>query len=199
MRRSRSRGRPLASRLLTTLALIVAGLAVAWYLIEKRHIVQATVFQPFRMATMGRGIALLLMAGRVVNLWRVGRWLPRMRAILLAVSVIGDWLMVVVTLAELAASAAEAVRSRLTPVSAWQAVDAVVFIVMLGLGLNFLGHHDTEYGHLPASGCDWRRCRLRVAGNSAIAGTHDQSDAGHGLELAGERAWRWPGPCRSLR
>jgi hypothetical protein len=137
------------ARLLITLALIVAGLAVAWYLIEMRHIVQATVFQPFRMATMGRGIALLLMAGRVVNLWRAGRWLPRMRAILLAVSVIGDWLMVVVTLAELAASVVEAARSRLTPVSAWQAVDAVVFVVMLGVGLNFLGHHDTEYGHLP--------------------------------------------------
>jgi hypothetical protein len=72
-----------------------------------------------------------------------------MRAVLLAVSVTGDWLMVVVTLSELAVSLAEAVRSRLTTRTAWQAIDAGVFAGMLALGLNFLGHHDTEYGHLP--------------------------------------------------
>ena len=103
-RRSRAVGR--------TLAVIVAGLAVAWYLIERRHLVQVTVFQPFRMATMARGIALALVAGRVVCSGRAGQWLPRMRAVLLAVAVTGDWLMVVVTLAELAVSAVEAIRSR---------------------------------------------------------------------------------------
>ena len=40
-------------RLVTSLVVIVAGLAVAWFLIEKRHVVQVTVFQPFRMATDG--------------------------------------------------------------------------------------------------------------------------------------------------
>jgi hypothetical protein len=72
-----------------------------------------------------------------------------MRAILVAVSVTGDWLMVVVTLAELTVSSVEAVRARLTARPVWRAVDAVAFLGMLGLGLNFLGHHDTEYGHLP--------------------------------------------------
>jgi hypothetical protein len=136
-------------RLVTTLAVIVAALAVAWFLIEKRHLVQVTVFQPFRMATVARGIALVLIAGRVVSLWRAGGWLLPMRAVLLAVSVTGDWLMVVVTVAELAVSPVEVVRARLTTRSVWQAVDAVVFFVMLALGLNFLGHHDTEYGHIP--------------------------------------------------
>ena len=56
-----------------------------------------TVFQPFRMATVMRGIALVLIAGRLVSSGDAGGWLGRMRAILLAVSVTGDWLMVVVT------------------------------------------------------------------------------------------------------
>jgi hypothetical protein len=140
---------PARIRLVTTLAVIVAGLAIAWHLIEKRHMVQVTVFQPFRMATLARGIALTLIAGRVVSLWKAGLGLPRMRAILLCVSVTGDWLMVVLTLTELAVSAVESVRSRLTARAVWQAVDAVVFMGMLGQGVNFLGHHDTEYGHLP--------------------------------------------------
>jgi hypothetical protein len=140
---------PALVRLVVTLAVILAGLAVAWFLIEKRHMVQVTVFQPFRMATTARGIALALIAGRIASLWTARRSLPRMRAVLLAVSVTGDWLMVVVTLSELAVSLAEAVRSRLTARAAWQAIDAVVFAGMLALGLNFLGHHDTEYGHLP--------------------------------------------------
>jgi hypothetical protein len=140
---------PARLRLVTALAVIVGALAVAWFLIEKRHLVQVTVFQPFRMATVARGIALVLIAGRVVSLWIAGGWLPQLRAVLLAVSVTGDWLMVVVTLAELAVSPVEAVRARLTARSAWQAVDAAVFFAMLGLGLNFLGHHDTAFGHIP--------------------------------------------------
>ena len=27
--------------------------------------------------------------------------------------------------------------------------DATAYFCMLALGLNFLGHHDTEYGHIP--------------------------------------------------
>jgi hypothetical protein len=136
-------------RLVTALAVVLAGLAVAWYLIEKRHSLQVTVGQPFRVATIARGIALVLIAGRITTLWKAGHWLPRMRAILLAVSVTGDWLMVVITLAELAVSSVEAVRAALTAPPAWKTLDAVVFLGMLCLGLNFLGHHDTEFGHLP--------------------------------------------------
>jgi hypothetical protein len=72
-----------------------------------------------------------------------------MRAILLTVAVTGDWLMVVVTAAELAVSAAEAVRALLTTHPLGRAFDYVVFFGALALGLNFLGHHDTEYGHVP--------------------------------------------------
>ncbi len=136
-------------RLAVSLVVILAGLAVGWLAIEGQHLVRVTVFQPFRMATVARGIALVFVAGRVASLWRSRGWLARMRAILLAVSVGGDWIMVVVTLTELAVSAAQAVRTRLTLPAAWQAVDVVVFFGMLGLGWNFLGHHDTEFGHIP--------------------------------------------------
>ena len=136
-------------RLLTALGVIISGLGVAWYLIEKRQVVQVTVFQPFRMATVARGIALVFLAGRIVSLWKSGGPLARLRAVLLSVSVTGDWLMVVVTLAEAAVWAVEAVRSRLAKSPIWQALDAVVFLGMLGLGLNFLAHHDTKSGHLP--------------------------------------------------
>ena len=136
-------------RLITALLLLISGLAVAWFLIEKRHSLRVTVFQPFRMATIARGIALALLAGRIATLWRAGTWLPRMRAILLAVSVTGDWLMVVATLVELAVSSVEFLRAKLMVRPVWNAFDAIVFVSMLGLGVNFLGHHDTEYGHLP--------------------------------------------------
>ena len=54
------------------LAVILVGLAAAWYAIEVRHQVRVTVFQPFRMATVVRGIALVFVAGRLVALWRAG-------------------------------------------------------------------------------------------------------------------------------
>ncbi len=136
-------------RLAVTLAIILVGLAGAWFAIEVLHQVRVTVFQPFRMATVARGIALVMVSGRVVALWRTGAMLSRMRAILICVSVVGDWLMVVVTLAEIAVSAAASLRSRLAFHPRWRSIDAAVYFGMLALGLNFLAHHDTEYGHIP--------------------------------------------------
>jgi hypothetical protein len=141
---------PLARlRLVIALTIILAGLGLAWCFIEIRHDVQVTVFQPFRMATVARGIALLLVSGRLVAFWQSGSWLPRTRAILIAVGFIGDWLLVVVTLSELVVSSVEAIRSRVPWFRSWTVVDGVAWAVMLALGLNFLGHHDTEYGHIP--------------------------------------------------
>ena len=136
-------------RLIAVLAVTLIGLGVAWCAIEVFHMVRVTVFQPFRMATLVRGIALVFVAGRLVALWRRGDWLARLRAILIAVAFTGDWLLVVVCLAELAVSAAEAIRGRLPWCAGWRFVDALVLVAMLALGLNFLGHHDTEYGHIP--------------------------------------------------
>ncbi|MGO9914139.1 MAG: DUF6798 domain-containing protein [Isosphaeraceae bacterium] len=140
---------PARTRLIIALLVILAGLAVAWFFIEIRHQVRVTVFQPFRMATVARGIALVLVSGRLIALWQRGTWQGRLRSILMAVGLIGDWLLVVVTLSELAVSIIEAVRSRSRRFQSWSFVDGGVFLAMLALGLYFLAHHDTEYGHIP--------------------------------------------------
>jgi hypothetical protein len=157
-------------RLAVTLAVILTGLGAAWYAIEIHHQVNVTVFQPFRMATLLRGIALVFVAGRLVALWQNAVWLARMRAVLMAASFTGDWLLVVVTAAELAVSATEIARSRLLEGPSWRMLDAAVWFGMLALGLNFLAHHDTEYGHIPLLGllaagglfAFWRRWQSQV-------------------------------------
>jgi hypothetical protein len=136
-------------RLIVSFVMIGLGLSLAWNAIESLHLVRLTVFQPFRMATVARGIALVVVSGRIVGLWRTGEWLARMRAVLLSIAVTGDWLMVVITIAELAVSAAGAARARFTSHPLGRAIDTAVFVGALAMGLNFLGHHDTEYGHLP--------------------------------------------------
>ncbi len=136
-------------RLIAVLAVILIGLAVAWSAIDVYHLVRVTVFQPFRMATLVRGIALVFVAGRLVALWRRGDWIGRSRAIVIAVAFTGDWVLVMVCRAELAVSAAEAMRARLPWCASWRFIDSLVLLAMFALGLNFLGHHDTEYGHIP--------------------------------------------------
>jgi hypothetical protein len=147
---------------------ILAALATAWYAIEILHHVRITVFQPFRMATLARGICLIFVAGRISALWRAGRWLERIRAILIAMALIGDWLLVVVTLAELAVTAAGALRAVAPRFRGDRFIEPAAVAVMLGLGINFLAHHDTEYGHIPllaaigagvllGIGAHWRR------------------------------------------
>jgi hypothetical protein len=139
---------PLA-RMTIALALVLTGLAVAWYLIEVHQHVRLTIFQPFRMATLARGIALALLAGRLVALWRRGDALARLRAILLPVALTGDWLLVATTAAELAVSAVESIRALIPRCQSWWAVDWLAWLGMIAAGLNFLGRHDTEYGHVP--------------------------------------------------
>ena len=104
---------PARLRLAVLLTIILLWLAASWYAIEVRHQLRVTVFQPFRMATIARGIALVLVSGRLVVLWRSGSWLGRLRATLIPFAFGGDWLLVVVTLAELTVSAVEAIRSRI--------------------------------------------------------------------------------------
>ena len=118
---------------------------------------RVTVFQPFRMATVARGIALVMVAGRLVRALAIAEdgWADAGDPV--AVAFGGDWLMVVVTLAELAVSAARGRtespwlgRSRLAVARRGRPASA-----MLALGLNFLAHHDTEYGHIPLLASAW--------------------------------------------
>jgi hypothetical protein len=149
------------ARLVISLVLILAGLALAYFLIEVRRDLRVTVFQPFRMATVARGIALVLLAGYLLALWRRGGWLGRLRAVVIAIALAGDWLMVEVTAAELAVAGAAWLRTRLRLPAAWRHAEALVFLAMIARGLNFLGHHDTEYGHIPL---------LAALGVGALAG-----------------------------
>jgi len=190
---------PARLRLTASLAIILAGLGAAWYSIEVGHQVRVTVFQPFRMATVMRGIALVMVAGRLVWLWRRGGWLGRMRAILVATALTGDWLLVVVTSAELAVSATQAIRARLFPSESGRVIDAAVLLGMLALGLNFLAHHDTEYGHIPL---------LAASGSGLLIGLmgrlrrHVRPGAGHlawtPARLRAAFALAWAVPLASL-
>ncbi|HEX8199566.1 MAG TPA: DUF6798 domain-containing protein, partial [Isosphaeraceae bacterium] len=84
------------------------GLGLAWVAVEVLRDPRVTAFQPFRLATIARGLALVLCAGPVRALWQRGDWLGRGRATLLATGLMGDWTMVVATLVELTCAGVEA-------------------------------------------------------------------------------------------
>jgi hypothetical protein len=140
---------PARRRLAVSLAIILAGLVIAWFAIEVMHHVRVTIFQPFRMATLARGIAIILIAGRLPTLWRSAGPLGRIRAILLATGFFGDWLLVVVTSAELTVSAIDAIESRFADSRFLRGLKIAVFLGVLAQGFNFLAHHDTESGNRP--------------------------------------------------
>ena len=77
---------PARVRLVTMLGVTLLGLAAAYLAIEWLHQPRITVFQPFRMATVARGLCLVLIAGRWMQLWDRGDWLARVRAVLIAVA-----------------------------------------------------------------------------------------------------------------
>lgn len=143
------------TRLAILLGVNVVGLALAWVAIEWAHALRITLFQPFRMATVARGLALVALAGHVVAQWRRGDVVSRSRAALLTVGLAGDWSLVVATFVELGALTVGSRRLRAF------AAPALVGGSLLLAGLWFLAHHDTESGHIP----------LMVAVAVAVLGT----------------------------
>ncbi len=129
------------ARLAALLGVNLVSLGLAYVAVEWVGDLRATIFQPFRMATLARGLCLVAIAGRVVMLWRRGGFLDRGRAALIAAGLAGDWALVVASAVEATLAAADALgvsgRAR------W-AVAAVV----VGLGLGFLARHDTEAGQV---------------------------------------------------
>lgn len=136
-------------RLTIMLGTIVIGLGAAWYAIEVLNDIRATVFQPFRMGTVARGLALVLIAGRVWALWQRSGWLDRLRAAALAAGFLGEWRLVVVAMAELAASIAEGIGHRSALDLLTRKLPVVAWVLVMSTGLDFLGHHDTASGHIP--------------------------------------------------
>ncbi|WP_406697078.1 DUF6798 domain-containing protein [Singulisphaera sp. Ch08] len=129
-------------RLAILLGINLLGLAFAWVAVELVQDLRATLFQPFRMATVFRGLALVALSGHLLKLWSRGTWTDRCRATLLTVGLAGDWTLVIATLVEVTCAGLE--RTPIRP-AARLAVAASVF----GWGLYFLTRHDTESGHLP--------------------------------------------------
>jgi hypothetical protein len=122
------------------LVVVLVWLAGAWVAIEIAHNLRVTMFQPFRLATLVRGLALVLIAGRVADLWAGGGWFGKTRAMVIALAGTGDWSFVVVALAEVGVALAE---------QAGEQVARLVYGGLLGWGLCFLAQHDTESGQWP--------------------------------------------------
>ncbi len=142
---------PARTRLVLVLAVTLTGLALAWIAIEVFRNLSVTLFQPFRMATVFRGLALVAVSGRVVGLWKDGRFVDRARALLVAVGLAGDWMLVIATAVDLAASGIDNGLARILvkrwawhPGWAWGA-----FAISLGMGMVFLARHDRESGQWP--------------------------------------------------
>jgi hypothetical protein len=129
---------PARRRLLVILGVNLLGLAVAAWAIEGLHNPRVTLFQPFRLATVARGLCLVIISGRVVGLWERGSLASRVRAGILVAGLTGDWAMVVAVAVELSASAA----ARLVP-----RFGGVMLALALAIGLVFLSRVDPEMGH----------------------------------------------------
>lgn len=137
-------------RLVVTVGVLLAGLAAAWFGIERLENLRLTLFQPFRMATIARGLCLVALAGHVLRLWRRGELLDRPRSALVVVGLAGDWSLVVVTLVETVACTFETFRDR------WGGRFQVLTriwplpgLALLAAGVWFLSRYDTESGHVP--------------------------------------------------
>jgi hypothetical protein len=126
------------------------GLALAWYGVEGLCDLRLTLFQPFRMATICRGLALVALADRVLGHWRSGAWTGRARAALLAAGLMGDWAFVIVTLVELGMTGMDELRARYYQQGdPWWLSPSLAAGVILGGGWWFLMRHDTESGQWP--------------------------------------------------
>ncbi len=139
---SASRPWPVARvRLAWLIGVNLASLALAELAVEVVGDLRVTIFQPFRMATLARGLALVAVAGRVVTLWGRRDLTSRGRAVLIGVGLGGDWMLVVATVVDLTLAMADH--------AGWSA-RAVrrLGLTVLGLGLVFLARRDTESGHL---------------------------------------------------
>jgi hypothetical protein len=134
-------------RLVVLLGLVLVWLTGGWVAVELLRSTRFAVFQPFRMATVSRGLSLVLIAGRLSSLSQRRTWLARTRALLIAMGLIGDWMMVVAASVELSTTLAEGLQAR------WRSAPGFIkpacFLVALGWGLWFLARHDTESGHWP--------------------------------------------------
>ena len=132
---------PARRRLAVVLAVNLAGLALSWVLVEPLGNFRVMLFQPFRLATVARGICLVLLSGHLMTLWSQRDLTARVRVLILIVGLTGDWSFVVAACAELAFQ----VFHRFTSPKAGIIAGLTAFL----FGLSFMSRHDTASGHIP--------------------------------------------------
>lgn len=133
------------SRLLALIAVGLIGLGLAWFGIERLGHLRLTLFQPFRMATIMRGLCLVVLADHLSRLWRQGGAVDRTRVVLVVVGLTGDRMLAAVTPFECLQSAADGLAEG----GRGRAVVRAAAWVGLGLAIGYLARHDTESGHVP--------------------------------------------------
>jgi len=134
-------------RLASLMVVNLVSLALAYLAIEVVGDLKVTIFQPFRMATLARGLALVAVSGRIVGLWDRGDLAGRGRAVLIGLGLVGDWSMVVASAVDLGMATIEwAGFQRSVPIS--KSLANGVGLAILGFGLTFMFRHDTESGQL---------------------------------------------------
>jgi hypothetical protein len=136
-------------RLLVVLGLNLLGLGLAWYGVECLHHLRLTLFQPFRMATVARGLCLVVLAGHLMRLWNRGGTLDRTRVVLLVTGLAGDWMLVAVTAFEATMSLADLLAASTEPRRRAEPIVRGLAWGVLAVGLFYLARHDTESGHWP--------------------------------------------------
>jgi hypothetical protein len=138
---------PARTRLAALMGVNLASLGLAYVAVEVVGDLKVTVFQPFRMATLARGLALVAVSGRLVALWSRGDLASRGRAVLVGSGLAGDWMMVVATAVDAGMAAVEWASLRRDWPSS-KALANATGLAILAAGLAFLARHDTESGHV---------------------------------------------------
>ena len=152
----------------------LVGLAIAWVGVEVVGNLKLTIFQPFRLATVARGLSLVFVAGHIMRLWNRGDAQGRTRAALIGTGLTGDWSLVVVTLFECIMWFIDRHAARFP---SWRKVGGWCGAGFLACGLWFLAKHDTESGHIPLLAVSfisiafggWFAGRLRLHGTRQLA------------------------------
>jgi hypothetical protein len=125
------------ARFVLLTALVILSLGISWLAIEVVQDLRVTIFQPFRMATLARGLMLIVLAGRIEHLVRERSIVSWCRAALLTLGVTSDWPLIVATATELSYT----LVSRFAPGLALGAGASV-----LGSGIALTVRHDTHAG-----------------------------------------------------
>ncbi|WP_169977187.1 DUF6798 domain-containing protein [Tautonia rosea] len=137
-------GRPFSvarNRAAALIGILLLALAAAWVAIEVIGDPRVTIFQPFRMATVVRGLCLVVIAERVRSLAVRGDFAGIVRAALLVSGLGSDGAMVLAVATELTWTLGDHIRFPRLALSCALAI--------LAGGMAYLFRHDPDAGYVP--------------------------------------------------